>query len=85
MVEHDMPKAVTPKIEISKSFVYLRFHGPEGTYRGCYEDAVLDRYAKRIVNWVKDGKEVYAYFNNTMGDAIGNLQTLNRMVSALLF
>ncbi len=84
MVEHDMPKAVTPKIEVAESFMYLRFHGPEGTYRGSYDDAILNGYAKRIANWVKDGKEVYAYFNNTMGDALGNLQTLNRMVKAML-
>jgi uncharacterized protein YecE (DUF72 family) len=85
MVKHDMPKAATPKKEIAESFVYLRFHGPEGTYRGSYDDVILDGYAKRIADWVKDGKEVYAYFNNTMGDALGNLETLNRMVSTLLF
>lgn len=84
MVEHDKAPSVTPKVEITKSFRYLRFHGPEGNYRDSYEDAVLDEYAKRIVGWVKDGKDVYAYFNNTMGDALGNLQTLNRKVKALL-
>ena len=85
MVEHDMPKALTPKIDIAENFVYLRFHGPEGTYRGSYENAVLDEYAKRIASWTKEGKEVYAYFNNTMGSAIENLQTLNKMVNALAF
>lgn len=85
MVQHDMPQAVTPKIDIVESFVYLRFHGPEGTYRGSYDNAVLDSQSKRIAGWVKDGKVVYAYFNNTMGNAIGNLETLNKMVRALLF
>lgn len=84
MVEHDLPKSPTPQIEIAESFTYLRFHGTEGSYRGSYEDTVLDGYAKRIAGWIKEGKEVYAYFNNTMGDALGNLQTLNRMVNALL-
>jgi len=84
MVEHDMPKSPTPKVEVAKSFAYLRFHGPEGTYRGSYEDAHLQEYAKRIAQWTKQGKEVYAYFNNTMGDALANLQTLNRMVNTLL-
>jgi uncharacterized protein YecE (DUF72 family) len=84
MVEHDLPRSATPKIEVAQSFIYLRFHGTEGTYRGSYDDAVLNGYAKRIAGWVKEGKEVYAYFNNTMGDALGNLQTLNRMVNALL-
>jgi len=84
MVEQDMPRSATPKVEVAKSFAYLRFHGPDGTYRGSYEDAVLQGYAKRIGRWVKEGKEVYAYFNNTMGNALANLQTLNRMVSDLL-
>jgi len=85
MVLHDMPRSATPKIELTESFRYLRFHGPEGGYRGSYENAFLEVYAKQIVDYIKDGKEVYAYFNNTMGDALGNLQTLNRMVSALLY
>ncbi len=85
LVEHDIPKSATPKIEIGNSFFYLRFHGPEGTYRGSYEDDILYGHANRIASWLKDGKEVYAYFNNTMGAALGNLQTLNKMVSTLLF
>ncbi|HEX2533640.1 MAG TPA: DUF72 domain-containing protein [Chitinophagaceae bacterium] len=83
-VEHDMPRSATPKTETGDRRVYLRFHGPEGTYRGSYEDPVLSGHAKRIAGWIKDGKEVYAYFNNTAGDALGNLQTLNRMVHELL-
>ena len=82
MVEHDMPKSAPPKIEVAEDFAYLRFHGPEDRYRGSYEDAVLQTYAQRIVKWLQEGKEVYAYFNNTMGNAMGNLQTLNKMVEA---
>lgn len=85
MVEHDLPKSATPKTEVADNFKYLRFHGTEDRYRGSYNDALLDGYAKRIAGWVKEGQEVYAYFNNTMGDALGNLQTLNRLVSAQLF
>ena len=84
MVEQDIPKSATPKVEVAESFVYLRLHGPEDKYRGSYENTVLEGYAKRIARWVKDEKEVYVYFNNTMGDALGNLQTLNRMVGTLL-
>jgi uncharacterized protein YecE (DUF72 family) len=84
MVEHDLLKCPSPKIERAESFIYLRFHGPEERYAGSYDDVILENYAKRIVAWIKEGKEVYAYFNNTMGDALGNLQTLNRMVSTLL-
>ena len=85
MVEQDMPKSATPQIEVSESFVYLRFHGPEDRYRGSYKNAILEGYAKRIDKWVKEGKEVYAYFNNTMGDAYENLKTLNRLVGSQPF
>lgn len=80
MVEQDMPKSATPQKILSEDFIYLRFHGPDGTYRGSYEDAFLAHHAKRIVSWLKEGKEVYAYFNNTMGNALGNLNTLNALV-----
>jgi uncharacterized protein YecE (DUF72 family) len=84
MVEQDLPKSATPKIQVAEKFVYLRFHGPEDRYRGSYENPVLDGYAKRIATWLKEEKEVYVYFNNTMGDALANLQTLNKMVSTVL-
>jgi uncharacterized protein YecE (DUF72 family) len=84
MVEQDMPRSATPQVSVVDHFYYLRFHGPEGTYRGSYTDAFLLGYAKRIAAWVKEGREVYAYFNNTMGDALGNLKTLNGMVEQQL-
>jgi uncharacterized protein YecE (DUF72 family) len=80
MVLQDMPKSATPQKIITEDFIYLRFHGPDGTYRGSYDAAFLAQHAKRIVDWLKGGKEVYVYFNNTMGDALGNLDTLNALV-----
>jgi len=80
MVLQDLPKSATPQVTTAEDFVYLRFHGPEGGYRGSYDDTFLTRQAKRIAAWVKEEREVYAYFNNTLGDAWGNLNTLNRMV-----
>jgi uncharacterized protein YecE (DUF72 family) len=84
MVEQDMPRSATPKVTVAEDFRYLRFHGPEGTYRGSYNEAFLTDQAKRIANWIKENKEVYVYFNNTMGDALGNLSTLNAMVEQQL-
>ena len=80
IVVHDLPRSATPPVPIASDFIYLRFHGPDGTYRGSYEETFLLSYAKRIALWVKEGREVYAYFNNTMGDALKNLETLNSMV-----
>ncbi len=84
MVEHDRPPAETPKMNPWLDFVYLRFHGPGERYNGSYEDAVLESYTQRIANFIREGKEVYAYFNNTLGDAYRNLQTLNSMVSNII-
>ncbi|MGY4539146.1 uncharacterized protein YecE (DUF72 family) [Mucilaginibacter sp. UYNi724] len=80
MVIQDMPKSLTPMIDMAADFVYLRFHGPNGGYRGSYADDFLYEYSQYIKEWLNDGKRVYAYFNNTMGDAINNLITLNRFV-----
>lgn len=80
MVIQDMPKSLTPMVDMATDFVYLRFHGPGGGYRGSYTDSFLYEYAQYIHEWLGDGKRVYAYFNNTMGDAINNLMTLNRFV-----
>lgn len=80
LVIQDIPKSATPLINHRPGFVYLRFHGPTGNYRESYSEDFLKEYAELIKEWIEDGKTVYAYFNNTMGDAINNLNTLNHFV-----
>jgi uncharacterized protein YecE (DUF72 family) len=77
MVTHDIPASAPPADEYESDIVYLRFHGPGGKYRGSYEDDFLHEYAGYINYWQKEGKSVYVYFNNTMGDAIKNVMKLN--------
>jgi uncharacterized protein YecE (DUF72 family) len=77
-VIHDMPASHTPMLESTSDFMYLRFHGPTGNYRGSYSEAYLAEYAGYIKTWISEGKLVFAYFNNTAGDAFNNLITLNR-------
>lgn len=76
MVIHDKSPAATPMLETELPFIYLRFHGPGGSYRGSYEDDILSEYATYVQEWLADGKTVFVYFNNTMGDAIANLSAL---------
>ena len=83
MVVHDMPKSATPGIKQQAGFMFLRFHGPLGDYRGGYSNEVLYNYATRVRGWLQDGKAVYVYFNNTIGDALPNLVTLNGYVKDL--
>ena len=81
MVVQDMPKSATPLSYVRGDFVYLRFHGPEPRYRGDYSNEFLKPYAEYIKKWIKEKKTVYAYFNNTVGAAVENLQTLNKYVN----
>lgn len=76
MVIHDkFPNGALVK-ENQLAFTYLRFHGPGGDYRGSYSDQILGEYADYILEWLAEGKKVFVYFNNTMGNALGNLSTL---------
>jgi uncharacterized protein YecE (DUF72 family) len=80
MVIQDKPPAATPILDTGLPFVYLRFHGPGGSYKGSYEDDILYEYAGYITDWMADGKTVYTYFNNTTGSAVNNLYTLRNVV-----
>jgi uncharacterized protein YecE (DUF72 family) len=81
LVTHDMPASAAPLHAISDSFIYLRFHGPDGSYKGSYSDSFLSEYAHYIREWLAERKKVYVYFNNTAGDALNNLDTLKRYVN----
>jgi uncharacterized protein YecE (DUF72 family) len=50
-------------------FVYLRFHGPTGRYGGSYDDRVLEVWARRCAEQLRDGRHVFAYFNNDVNAA----------------
>ena len=81
IVVHDMPASSTPLMDMKLNFVYLRFHGENGDYKGAYSDDFLRKYARNIKEWTDEGKVVFAYFNNTMGEAVHNAGTLNELVT----
>lgn len=80
MVIHDKKPCSSPLISINNDFVYLRFHGPDGNYKSSYAEDVLYEYASYIAEWLAEGKKVYTYFNNTMGEAHANLKLLRELV-----
>ncbi|HXD77774.1 MAG TPA: DUF72 domain-containing protein [Puia sp.] len=83
LVLHDRPPAAItnlPAAFTALPFVYLRFHGPEGDYRGGYTEPALACWAARIGEWLAAGKEIYTYFNNTIGDALTDLSRLKELV-----
>jgi len=80
MVVHDKSPASSPVRDSHPDFIYLRFHGPGGNYRGSYSDDVLYEYASYVTEWLSEGKKVFVYFNNTMGEAHANLNMLRQIV-----
>jgi uncharacterized protein YecE (DUF72 family) len=82
LVLHDMPSSVPLAVNKNTSFVYLRFHGEKGDYRGSYSENYLSEKARHIRDWLQAGKDVYTYFNNTIGDAVANLNALKRMIES---
>jgi uncharacterized protein YecE (DUF72 family) len=80
LVVHDIPKSATPMVNHKSDFMYIRFHGPTGNYRDSYTEDFLNEYVSYINQWIEEGKDVYVYFNNTMGDALNNLRTMNSLL-----
>jgi uncharacterized protein YecE (DUF72 family) len=80
VVMHDKIKRSSQYTSVTSGNVYLRFHGPEGNYRGSYDEAFLNEYASYINEWLLEGKSVFVYFNNTMGDAFANSKRLRSSV-----
>ncbi len=62
---HDMAGSTTGKIAVGP-FVYVRFHGPQ-RYAGRYDDHTVDGWADWLTARLRDGRWVYAYFNNDAG------------------
>lgn len=80
MVMHDMYNSATGWNAIERDFYYLRLHGTETRYRGDYADEFLLHLSGQIKAWVNDEKIVYIYFNNTVGAAFKNMQSLKKYV-----
>jgi uncharacterized protein YecE (DUF72 family) len=79
---HDMPGSST-RPEAIGPFVYVRFHGATGKYRGGYPGQTLSAWAKRLDAWSDEGRACYVYFNNDVGGhAPRDARRLREMVAA---
>ncbi len=66
---------------VTSDFVYLRFHGHEKLYASDYSEMELQDYAGKITDWLKEDKEIWAFFNNDFhGYAIKNAENLRKMI-----
>jgi uncharacterized protein YecE (DUF72 family) len=50
--------------EVTARHVYLRGHGPGGSYQGNYPMKTLNRWACQIHKWKRQRRDVYVYFDN---------------------
>jgi uncharacterized protein YecE (DUF72 family) len=53
---------------VTTDLVYVRLHGHTKTYTSAYSKSSLLSWAKRIDNWLDEGRKVHIYFDN---DAVG--------------
>ena len=71
-----------PRHEVlTTDFLYGRLHGRPALFASSYSQAALVQEAQAITQHLKDGLDVYVYFNNTMyGHAVENARTLLALV-----
>lgn len=81
---HDMHGSATGKIVIGR-IVYVRFHFGTQKYGGGYDDRRLDEWASWLAGRAREGRRVFAYFNNdTGGHAPRDAVRLRARLHALL-
>jgi len=54
---------------VTADLVYVRLHGRPVTYASAYRRGTLQAWATRIRRWLREGRDVHAYFDN---DALGH-------------
>jgi len=70
------------EMQHTADFAYVRLHGLGKAYQGDYSDLALRSWADKIQSWVKQGQQVFFYFDNDQaGFAAKNAVTLAELVS----
>jgi uncharacterized protein YecE (DUF72 family) len=66
---------------VTSKNIYVRFHGPKELYASSYTDEMLLSFADKFKNWLKEGHEIWAYFNNDIhGYAPEDARRLKQML-----
>lgn len=67
---------------VTADFVYVRFHGRTELFASEYTEQELTEEATRIRRYLRDGLDVYVYFNNdALGHAVQNAKALTSLVA----
>jgi uncharacterized protein YecE (DUF72 family) len=68
-------------LKVTADFVYVRLHGPGNKYQGSYTTETLKEWARRCMEWQKNGRDVFVYFDNDQeGFAAFNALELKKLV-----
>jgi uncharacterized protein YecE (DUF72 family) len=82
LVQHDYGRREVPEAATGP-FGYLRLHGPDGHYRGSYDDAALERWAEIVREHAAHHRPVFVYFNNDLeGNAVRDARRLRSLLAA---
>jgi uncharacterized protein YecE (DUF72 family) len=77
---YELEHFLTPTL-VTADFVYVRLHGPGNKYQGSYTTPQLKKWATHCMNWQKEKKDVYIYFDNDQaGYAAFNAQKLAELI-----
>ena len=76
-----LPGFVCP-VKVTAPFDYIRMHGSGAVYGGLYGPEELSYWARLAKNFLKDGLDLYVYFNNdAFGFAVRNAAEFIEMLS----
>jgi uncharacterized protein YecE (DUF72 family) len=69
-------------VHVTADWTYIRLHGPtDKKYQGSYSSSELKAWSRRILDWSRDLKAIYVYFDNDdSAFAAENALTLKQMV-----
>ena len=66
---------------VTAHFVYVRRHGARRRYGGPYPEVTLHEDARDIRRWLRQGRDVYVYFNNdALAHAVRDAERLRAML-----
>lgn len=69
---------------VTADFAYLRYHGRSQMFASNYSKAVLLKEARLIQRYLRDGLDVFVYFNNDANaNAVRNARLLKRVLAAM--
>jgi uncharacterized protein YecE (DUF72 family) len=82
---YELEHHISP-LQVTADFVYVRLHGPGNKYQGNYKDPDLKKWARQCVEWNKQKRSVFVYFDNDQaGYAAFNAQQLMQFVKKSTF